>query len=93
LRDGLSHWNDFEKTICSTWDEYKKDVYTRYQAALTREFNLWFGTDDDLASWHSLCRAIAIQPLPATLRECEKVSRSYLLDVDFCYEKLIDGRL
>ncbi|KAL8981836.1 MAG: hypothetical protein Q9177_005453 [Variospora cf. flavescens] len=34
-----------------------KELWHRYQAALTQEFNLWFGVEDDLDAWHSLCRA------------------------------------
>lgn len=29
-----------------------------YQAALTQEFNLWFGVEDDLDAWQSICRAV-----------------------------------
>lgn len=71
---GLSNWNDFDKSACSTWNEYKNDVWERYQAALTQEFNLWFGTEDELESWYALCRAIGIVPLPKTRGKCREVS-------------------
>ncbi|KAH6678617.1 hypothetical protein B0J14DRAFT_583120 [Halenospora varia] len=69
---GLRRWNDWDGYSPDTWKEYKEDVYARYQAALTKEFNLWFGTEDDIRAWHSLCRAIAIHPLPATCELCEE---------------------
>ena len=74
LRRGLKGWNDWDRSFPATWKEYEKVVYTRYQAALTKEFNLWFGTEDDIRSWHSLCRAIEISPLPTTHKECQEVS-------------------
>jgi hypothetical protein len=50
-----------------------KENWERYQSALRHEFDLWYGAEDDLNAWHSLCRAIGINPLPATCMECEKV--------------------
>ncbi|KAI4151903.1 MAG: hypothetical protein LQ341_000817 [Variospora aurantia] len=47
-----------------------KELWHRYQAALTQEFNLWFGVEDDLDAWHSLCRAVRITPLPTTNELC-----------------------
>lgn len=76
LRRGLRRWNDWDGNVPDTWKEYEKDVITRYQAALTKEFNLWFGTEDDIDSWHSLCRAIGIGPLPTTCHECREVSNN-----------------
>ncbi|KAE8447328.1 hypothetical protein EG329_010886 [Mollisiaceae sp. DMI_Dod_QoI] len=76
FRRGLRRWNDWDGNFLKTWKEYEEDVYTRYQAALTKEFNLWFGTEDDIRSWHSLCRAIAIHPLPTTQRECRDAVRN-----------------
>ena len=79
LRRGLRRWNDWDHSTPATWQEYEKDVNTRYQAALTKEFNLWFGTEDDIRSWHSLCRAIAISPLPTTHKECQEVSNHIMI--------------
>lgn len=73
FKRGLKRWNDWDGIFPNNWENYEKDVYTRYQAALTKEFNLWFGTEDDIRSWHSLCRAIAISPLPPTCEECREV--------------------
>ncbi|KAL8653158.1 MAG: hypothetical protein Q9210_002259 [Variospora velana] len=47
-----------------------KELWHHYQAALTQEFNLWFGFEDDLDAWHSLCRAVRITPLPTTNELC-----------------------
>ena len=51
------------------------DLWRTYQAALTKEFNLWFGVEDDLEAWQSLCRAVRISPLPTTIALCRSVSR------------------
>ncbi|KAF4631765.1 hypothetical protein G7Y89_g6362 [Cudoniella acicularis] len=76
FRRGLRRWSDWDGYSPDTWKEYEEDIYTRYQAALTQEFNLWFGTEDDIRAWHSLCRAIAIQPLPATCELCREAVRN-----------------
>jgi len=77
FRRGLKRWSDWDGYSPDTWKEYKEDVYTRYQAALTKEFNLWFGTEDDIMPWHSLCRAIAIHPLPPTCELCREVGNRF----------------
>lgn len=82
LREGLSRWNDFDESILSTWDEYKKDVWARYQTALTKEFNLWFGTEDEIESWYALCRAIGITPIPETRKKCREVREKYRHHID-----------
>ena len=51
------------------------DLWCSYQAALTKEFNLWFGVEDDLEAWQSLCRAVRISPLPTTIKLCRSVCR------------------
>jgi len=50
-----------------------KEIWDRYQKALRAEFDLWYGADDDLTAWHAFCRAIGINPLPETCKNCEKV--------------------
>jgi hypothetical protein len=50
-----------------------KENRERYQSALRLEFDHCYGAEDDLNAWHSLCRAIGINPLPATCMEFEKV--------------------
>ncbi|KAK3360519.1 hypothetical protein B0T25DRAFT_621523 [Lasiosphaeria hispida] len=46
-----------------------------YQDALVDEVRIWFGNENDLASWHTLCRAIGIEEIPETIEACEKVVR------------------
>ena len=50
-------------------------LWRNYQAALTQEFNLWFGVEDNLEAWQSLCRAVRISPLPTAIVQCRSVSR------------------
>ncbi|KAF1963906.1 hypothetical protein BU23DRAFT_440867, partial [Bimuria novae-zelandiae CBS 107.79] len=47
------------------------------QKALTEEFDLWFGSEDDLEAWHALCCAVGISPLPTSCESCEKAVRNY----------------
>ena len=49
------------------------ELWRNYQAALTQEFNLWFGIEDNLDAWQSLCRAVRISPLPTTIVLCRAV--------------------
>ncbi|KAK7433888.1 hypothetical protein Landi51_13759 [Colletotrichum acutatum] len=50
-------------------------AWNKYQNALQKEFQMWFGEEDDLAAWHALCRAIGIYPLPVTSEQCKKAAR------------------
>jgi len=52
------------------------DGWARYQNALTQEFQLWYGKEDDLNAWHALCRAIGVEPLPETCEACKSVRAS-----------------
>lgn len=49
------------------------ELWEQYQDALTEEFNLLFGVQNDLDAWHSLCRAVRIDPLPTTCKDCRSV--------------------
>jgi hypothetical protein len=71
---GLKKWHNWDVKDPNTWKEYREQVSEEYQKALTREFNLWFGTEDSLESWHALCRAVGVQPPPLTCEECRWVS-------------------
>lgn len=48
-------------------------LWEKYQNVLTEEFNLLFGVQDDLDAWHSLCRAVRVDPLPTSCKECRSV--------------------
>ena len=48
-------------------------AWNRYQDALQSELHLWYGTENDLTAWHALCRAIGVDPLPKTCKQCEEV--------------------
>jgi hypothetical protein len=61
-----------------------EENWEAYQRALRRELSRWFGADDDLEAWHSLCRAIGIKPLPPTCEACKEVSAYYAHLERFC---------
>ncbi|PLN78639.1 hypothetical protein BDW42DRAFT_140643 [Aspergillus taichungensis] len=64
-------------------DPESKNAWNDYQSALAEEFSLWFGSEDDLSAWHSLCTAVNVSPLPTTCRGCQKaVRRLYVNIVD-----------
>jgi len=44
-----------------------------YREALVAEVRVWFGSEDDLTSWHTLCRAIGVQQPPDTIDGCKTV--------------------
>jgi hypothetical protein len=52
-----------------------QEAWNGYQDALNREFQMWYGAEDDLTAWHTLCRAIGIVPAPASCEECVKAVR------------------
>ncbi|CAK7244402.1 MAG: hypothetical protein STHCBS139747_005940 [Sporothrix thermara] len=49
------------------------EAWEDYQHALMDEVRLWFGTTENLSSWHQLCRAVGIQDPPETKTQCKKV--------------------
>ncbi|CAK7223690.1 hypothetical protein SCUCBS95973_005265 [Sporothrix curviconia] len=51
------------------------EAKTRYRRALIDEVRVWFGNENDLASWHQLCRAVGIREPPPTMPKCEQVLR------------------
>ncbi|VUC22459.1 unnamed protein product [Clonostachys rosea] len=57
-------------------DPEGEEAWERYQAALAAELETWFGAEDDLTAWHSLCRAIGIEPPPQTCALCQKAARN-----------------
>jgi hypothetical protein len=59
--------------VGSAGDVALKDAWGRYQDALESELRMWYGAEDDLAAWHALCRAIGIDPLPRTCKQCQEV--------------------
>ena len=38
------------------------------------ELHMWYGAEDDLTAWHALCRAIGINPVPESCKQCEVVT-------------------
>lgn len=52
----------------------RERLWELYQDVITEEFNLLFGVQDDLDAWHLLCRAVRVEPLPTTCKECRSVS-------------------
>ncbi|KAJ5898106.1 transcriptional regulator family: C2H2 zinc finger [Penicillium tannophilum] len=52
-----------------------------YQDALEDEVRLWFGSTSDLASWHALCRAVGIEPLPESCKAGRKAIRGVYVNI------------
>ncbi|KAK5657602.1 hypothetical protein OQA88_3181 [Cercophora sp. LCS_1] len=45
----------------------------RYRKALVAEVRIWFGDENDLQAWHTLCRAIGVKQPPNTISSCVSV--------------------
>ncbi|KAM0277624.1 hypothetical protein ACHAQH_005652 [Verticillium albo-atrum] len=52
-----------------------KNLRADYQKALRQEVDVWFGREDDLEAWHTLCRAVGISRPPGTIEQCTQVLR------------------
>ncbi|KAL2704814.1 hypothetical protein AAEP93_000064 [Penicillium crustosum] len=71
------------KRFCH-WGQYSpedKEAWEQYQSALEAEVKMWFGAEDDLGAWHSLCRAIGIEPLPATCKQAANAVRGVFVNI------------
>ncbi len=49
------------------------DAWNRYQDALQSELHMWYGAENDLITWHVLCRVIGVEPLLETCEQYEEV--------------------
>jgi len=79
-------WNEFRRlSHFLDWDKEKKDEKrSLFKDALVQAFNNIYGTEEnDLESWHTLCRALDITPLPDGLNASrEAVRNTYVNLVD-----------
>ncbi|KAL3460881.1 hypothetical protein BJX64DRAFT_261998 [Aspergillus heterothallicus] len=73
-------------------DEREARAWKQFQQALTEEFDLWFGAEDDIATWHALCYALRITPPPPTCRDCKKVVRKVYVNIIDLIEWARTGR-
>lgn len=57
------------------WDrDEKEEAKELFKDALVQEFNKIYGTDEnDIESWHTLCRVLTIDPIPDGLKACREV--------------------
>ncbi|KAJ5458578.1 hypothetical protein N7475_009966, partial [Penicillium sp. IBT 31633x] len=62
-------------------DPEERSAWGRYQSALVEEVELWYGAEDDLDSWHSLCRSLGIQPLPVTCGQGVRRTRGLFVNI------------
>lgn len=67
-------WRRGERVSSEAWDTY--------QDSLKAEVQLWFGEEDDLHAWHTLCRAIGITHPPHKCDDCAKASTMLRLKMD-----------
>ncbi|QYT06133.1 C2H2-type domain-containing protein [Trichoderma simmonsii] len=56
--------------------EEENDAWGRYQGALVREVEMWFGDEKDLTAWRTLCKAVGEVDPPDEIRECKKILRT-----------------
>ncbi|KAH8842715.1 hypothetical protein MCOR27_006870 [Pyricularia oryzae] len=45
------------------------------------ELRMWYGSGSSLTTWHALCRAIGVNPLPQTCKQCEKAVRRFHVSI------------
>ncbi|KAH6603216.1 hypothetical protein Trco_007991 [Trichoderma cornu-damae] len=53
-----------------------KDAWKRYQRALVDEVEMWFGDENDLTAWRTLCRAVGRFDPPGEIRKCKAILRN-----------------
>ncbi|KAH6667241.1 hypothetical protein B0J14DRAFT_603024 [Halenospora varia] len=81
-------WTEFNR-MCDDfeWDSgnYEMRAARReFKSAMVQQFNHLYGIDEeDLNSWHNLCKVLKIEPVPEDLTECrERVRETYVNLVD-----------
>jgi hypothetical protein len=51
----------------------KQKAWKRYQAALIKEVELYFGDVDDITAWKTVCRAVGCENPPDQISKCKAV--------------------
>ncbi|KAI8622898.1 hypothetical protein F5Y19DRAFT_30665 [Xylariaceae sp. FL1651] len=68
----IHRWENGDAEDRAAWNDYKR--------ALAEEVTEWFGKEDDINSWHTLCRATGVV-CPDTISECEKLLRNTHINI------------
>ncbi|PTB63448.1 hypothetical protein BBK36DRAFT_1096448, partial [Trichoderma citrinoviride] len=53
-----------------------RDAWDRYQKALAKELELYFGHEKDPRAWRTLCRAVGRRDAPEEIKKCEAILRN-----------------
>ncbi|KAL7808642.1 hypothetical protein V8C26DRAFT_412762 [Trichoderma gracile] len=53
-----------------------RDAWDRYQKALAKEVELWFGNENDPKAWKTLCRAVGRADAPEDIKQCKTILRN-----------------
>ncbi|EGR46326.1 uncharacterized protein TRIREDRAFT_109960 [Trichoderma reesei QM6a] len=53
-----------------------RDAWDRYQMALAKEVELWFGHENDPKAWRTLCRAVGHADAPEDIDKCAFILRN-----------------
>ncbi|PTB63447.1 hypothetical protein BBK36DRAFT_38175, partial [Trichoderma citrinoviride] len=69
------------KALCAfkSWNKQPKDhppmkkAWKRYQQALVKEVQLYFGDIDDIAAWKTVCRAVGCEDPPDEISKCKAI--------------------
>ncbi len=68
----MCDWFGWEKE-----DTDRIEAHDDFKTAMVLKFNRLYGTDvNDIESWHKLCVALNITPLPGDIKECRRVSQT-----------------
>ncbi|ETR99571.1 hypothetical protein M419DRAFT_102247 [Trichoderma reesei RUT C-30] len=54
----------------------KQKAWKRYQAALIKEVELYFGDVDDITAWKTVCRAVGCENPPDQISKCKAILRN-----------------
>ncbi|KAL7942831.1 hypothetical protein V8C42DRAFT_140582 [Trichoderma barbatum] len=56
--------------------EKSRTAWKRYQRALVKEVEMWFGNETDLTAWRTLCKAVGQVDPPNDIRKCKGILRN-----------------
>ncbi|KAI9067584.1 hypothetical protein FKP32DRAFT_1620026 [Trametes sanguinea] len=80
-------FNEFKRLQTDLhWEQKQREIAREeLRNAMVQQFNLMYGTNvDDLASWQLLCTALGMNPVPNTIKGCQrKVKATHVNLVDF----------
>jgi len=73
-------------------DPEREVAYRKFQDALVKQFNVIYGTEDDLDQWQNFCHVVNVHPIPDDLKGCRKAIRGTHVNLVDLVDRNVTGK-